>query len=71
MRKQARDVVDCMAKVWQIFRVSQFITVDYAPCPTATLTRLVMERIGCSPIFITPTNSRTNGIAERYIGVIK
>ena len=67
----ARNVVDCMVKVWQIFGVSQFITLDNAPCHTATLTLLVMERMGSSPIFITPINSRANGIAERYIGVIK
>jgi hypothetical protein len=45
--------------------------MDNATCHTATLTKLFMEKVGCSPIFITPTNSRANGLAERYIGTLK
>ena len=67
----AKNIVDCLIKLWSLFGVSQFITLDNATCHSAKLTRLLMERMGCSPIFITPTNSRGNGIAERYIGVVK
>lgn len=67
----ARNIADCLLKLWSLFGVSQFVTMDNASCNTAKLTRLLMERMGCSPIFITPTNSRANGLAERYIGTIK
>jgi hypothetical protein len=67
----AKSVCDCLLKLWSLFGVSQFVTMDNATCHTATLTKLFMEKVGCSPIFITPTNSRANGLAERYIGTLK
>lgn len=67
----AKSVCDCLLKLWSLFGVSQFVSLDNATCNTAKLTRLLMEKMGCSPIFITPTNSRANGLAERYIGSLK
>lgn len=33
--------------------------------------QLLLEKVGCSPIFITPRHSAGNLLAERTIGTIK
>jgi hypothetical protein len=35
------------------------------------LMQLLLEKVGCSPIFITPRHSAVNSLAERTIGTIK
>ena len=45
--------------------------MDNAKCNTANLTRLLLDKVGCSPIFITPNHSQANGLAERTIGSLK
>jgi hypothetical protein len=67
----ARNVCDCLLKIWMLFGVSQFVTLDNASCNTAHVTKLLMEKLGCSPIFITPTHSQANGLAERTVGSLK
>jgi hypothetical protein len=67
----AKGICECLLKLWSTFGVSQFVSLDNASCNTAQLTRLLMEKLGCSPIFITPTHSQANGLAERTIGSVK
>jgi hypothetical protein len=67
----AKNICDCLLKLWTTFGVSQFVTLDNASSHTAQLTRLLLEKVGCAPIFITPTHSQANGLAERTVGSIK
>ena len=41
------------------FGVSQFVSLDNGSCNTAKLTRLLMEKLGCSPIFMVWSHERT------------
>jgi Integrase core domain len=56
----AKNVCDCLLKLWMTFGVSQFVSLDNGSCNTDELTRMLMEKLGCSPIFITPTHSQGN-----------
>jgi hypothetical protein len=67
----AKIICDCLLKLWMTFGVSQFVSLDNASCNTAHLTKLLMEKLGCSPIFITPSHSQANGLAERTVGSLK
>jgi len=58
-------------KMWSTFGVSQFVSMDNAAYNTSKLTTLLMEKMGCSPIFITPGHSADNSLAERTIGTVK
>ena len=67
----SKSIVECLLKMWSIFGVSQFVSMDNAAYNTSKLTTLLMEKMGCSPIFITPGHSSGNSLAERTIGTIK
>ena len=67
----AKNVVNCLLKAFSIFGVPQFISMDNATCHSAKIVKILLSKIGCTPIFITPTNSRGNGLAERCIGTLK
>lgn len=67
----AQTVCDCLLKVWSIFGVAQFISLDNAMVHRGKLMQLLLEKVGCSPIFITPRHSAGNSLAERTIGTIK
>ena len=67
----SKSIVECLLKVWSTFGVSQFISMDNAAYNTSKLTTLLMEKMGCSPIFITPGHSAGNSLAERTIGTVK
>jgi hypothetical protein len=67
----AKNICDCLMKVWMTFGVSQFVSMDNAAYNTSKLTKILMENMGCSPIFITPGHSAGNTLAERTIGTIK
>ena len=67
----AKNVVNCLLKAFSIFGVPQFISMDNATCHCAKIVQLLLSKIGCTPIFITPTNSRSNGLVERFIGSLK
>jgi hypothetical protein len=67
----AKSICNCLLKLWTTFGVSQFVTLDNASSHTAQLTRFLLEKVGCTPIFITPTHSQANGLAERTVGSIK
>jgi hypothetical protein len=66
-----KNVCDCQLKIWMLFGVSQFVTLDNASCNTVHVTKLLMEKLGCSPTFITPTHSQANVLAERTVGSLK
>ena len=61
--------------MWSTFGVSQFVSMDNASYNTSKFTTLLMEKMGCSPIFITPghspDHSAGNSLAERTIGTLK
>lgn len=67
----AKSICESLLKLWSIFGISSFVYLDNATCNTAHLTKLLMEKLGCSPIFVTPTHCQGNGLAERTIGSIK
>ena len=50
----AKSICDCLIKLWSVFGVSQFVSMDNAAYNTAHLTKIFMDKMGCSPIFITP-----------------
>ena len=56
------NIVECLLKMWSAFGVSQFVSMDYAAYNTSKLTTLLMEKMGCSPIFITPGHSCGEGL---------
>ena len=51
--------------------IRHFVTMDNASYNTAHLTEILLEKMGCSPIFITPGHSEGNTLAEHTIGTIK
>ena len=67
----AKSICDCLIKLWSMFGVSQFVSMDNAAYNTAQLTKVLMDKMGCSPIFITPGHSSGNSLAERSIGTLK
>jgi hypothetical protein len=67
----AQTVCDCLLKIWSIFGISQFISLDNAAVHRKKLTQLLLEKVCCTPIFITPHHSAGNSLAERTIGTIK
>ena len=67
----AKSICDCLMKIWMTFGISQFVSMDNASYNTAKLTEILLEKMGCSPIFITPGHSEGNTLAERTIGTIK
>lgn len=67
----AKSICDCLLKLWSIFGVSNFVTMDNAAYNTSKLTTMLLAKMGCSPIFITPGHSSGNTLAERTIGTIK
>jgi hypothetical protein len=67
----AKSIATSLLNLWSIFGIPQCVTMDNASCNTAKLTKELFSVMGCSPIFITPTNSRANGLAERCIGTLK
>jgi hypothetical protein len=67
----SKSIVECLLKMWSTFGVSQFVSMDNAAYNTSKLTTLLMEKMGCSPIFITPGHSSGNSLAERTIGTVK
>jgi len=67
----ARSICDCLMKIWVAFGISQCVTMDNASYNTAHLTEILLEKMGCSPIFITPGHSEGNTLAERTIGTTK
>jgi hypothetical protein len=67
----AKSIATSLLNLWSIFGIPQCVTMDNASCNTAKLTKELFSVMGCSPIFITPPNSRANGLAERCIGTLK
>jgi hypothetical protein len=67
----AQTICECLLKLWSVFGVSQFVSMDNAAYNTAKLTQTLMKLMGSSPIFITPHHSEGNAIAERTIGKLK
>lgn len=67
----SKSIVECLLKIWSMFGVSQFVSMDNAAYNTSKLTTLLMDKMGCSPIFITPGHSAGNSLAERTIGTVK
>jgi len=67
----AQTIYDCSMKIWMTFGSSQFVTMDNASYNTAHLIEILLKKMGCSPIFITPGHSEGNTLAERTIGTIK
>jgi hypothetical protein len=67
----AQTICECLLKLWSVFGVSQFVSMDNATYNTAKLTQTMMKCMGSSPIFITPHHSEGNAIAERTIGKLK
>jgi hypothetical protein len=67
-----KSVCDCLLKLWSLFGVSQFVTMDNATCHTATIDQVIHGKDGMFAGSLSrPTNSRANGLAERYIGTLK
>ena len=67
----SKSIVECLLKMWSTFGVSQFVSMDNAAYNTSKLTKLLMEKMGCSPIFTTPGHSAGNFLAKRTLGTIK
>jgi hypothetical protein len=67
----SKSIVECLLKMWSTFGVSQFVSMDNAAYNTSKLTTLLMEKMGCSPIFNTSGHSSGNSLAERTIGTVK
>ena len=67
----AQTICECLVKIWSVFGVSQFVSLDNAAYNSAKLTQTLLKMMGSSPIFITPHHSEGNAIAERTIGKLK
>jgi len=67
----AKNICDCLVKVWMYFGIPRYISADNATCNVAYLTTELMKRFGVTPRFITPYHSEGNSAAERLIGTTK
>jgi Integrase zinc binding domain len=67
----SKSIVEYLFKMWSTFGMSQFVSMDNAAYSTSKLTKLLLEKMGCSPIFITSGHSSGNSLAERTIGTVK
>ena len=50
----AKNICDCLIKLWMYFGIPRYVTLDNATCNVAKLTQEFMKRLGVSPRFITP-----------------
>ena len=50
----AKNICDCLLKLWMYFGIPRYVTLDNATCNVAKLTQEFMKRLGASPRFITP-----------------
>ena len=48
------SIVECLLKMWSTIGVSQFVSMDNAAYNTSKFTKLLIEKMGYSPIFTTP-----------------
>ena len=70
VNSKTKSIVDYLLKTWSTC-VSQFLSMGNAAYNTSKLTILLMEKKGCSPIFITPGHSSGNSLVECTIGTVK
>ena len=67
----AKNICDCLLKVWMYFGIPRFVSADNATCNVANLTQELLKRFGVCPRFITPSHSEGNAAVERLIGTTK
>ena len=67
----SRSIADCLLSLWQFVGVPSWVSCDNASYNVSKLMKELMQRMGCSPRFITPGHSQADGLAERLVGSTK
>lgn len=67
----SKAIADCLIALWQFVGCPSWVSCDNASYNVSRLTQELMQRLGCSPRFITPGHSQADGLAERLVGSTK
>ena len=67
----AKAVCEAIIQLWQFTGCADTVSSDCGTNFTSQLTRVFMDRLGCSPRFATPGHPQACGLAQRMVATVK